>query len=143
LTLGTNKIGNPVSNLHVSDEPSLSDNRYICFQISNIIINQFTFRDPKRINWESYKVNLKVNVETISRSIRTIWDTNWSVDQLQQAIILSYYQNCAAKTTRSPRTAPSWNKKRSGLRVKMRELFNIAKRTGQWDTYKETFTCYK
>jgi hypothetical protein len=30
----------------------------------------------------------------------------------------------------------------SGLRVKTRKLFNIVKRTGQWDTYKETLTCY-
>jgi hypothetical protein len=36
LTLGTNKIGDLVSNWHVSDEPSLSDHRYICFQIGNI-----------------------------------------------------------------------------------------------------------
>jgi hypothetical protein len=35
--------------------------------------------------------------------------------------------------------APWWNKKMSGLGAKTR---NIAKRTGQWDTYKETLTCY-
>jgi hypothetical protein len=37
---------------------------------------------------------------------------------------------------------PWWNKKLSGLKAKTRKLFNIAKRTGQWDTYKETLTCY-
>jgi hypothetical protein len=31
LTLGTNRIGNLVSNWHVSDNPSLSDHRYISF----------------------------------------------------------------------------------------------------------------
>jgi hypothetical protein len=31
----------------------------------------------------------------------------------------------------------------SGLRAKTRKLFNTAKRTGQWDTYKETLACYK
>jgi hypothetical protein len=36
LTLGTNKIGNLVSNWHVSDEPSLSDHNNICFQIGNL-----------------------------------------------------------------------------------------------------------
>jgi hypothetical protein len=35
LTLGTNKIGDLVNNWHVSAEPSLSDHRYICFQIGN------------------------------------------------------------------------------------------------------------
>jgi hypothetical protein len=47
-----------------------------------------------------------------------------------------------AKTTRSPRKAVSWNKNLSGLRAKTRMLFNVAKRTGQWDTYKETLICY-
>jgi hypothetical protein len=37
---------------------------------------------------------------------------------------------------------PWRNKKLSGLRAKTRKLFNAAKRTGQWETYKETLTCY-
>jgi hypothetical protein len=28
------------------------------------------------------------------------------------------------------------------LRAKTRRLFNIAKRTGEWDTYKEILACY-
>jgi hypothetical protein len=39
LTLGTNKIENLVSNCHLPDEPSLTDHRYISFQIGNITIN--------------------------------------------------------------------------------------------------------
>jgi hypothetical protein len=39
LTLGTNNILNLVSNCLVSDEPSLSDHRYICFQLGNITTN--------------------------------------------------------------------------------------------------------
>jgi hypothetical protein len=80
LTLATNKIVNLISNWHVSDEPSLSDHRYICFQIGNISINQATFRNPRRTSWESYKDNLKVNLETLSRRIRTIKDIDRSVD---------------------------------------------------------------
>jgi hypothetical protein len=69
-------------------------------------------------------------------------DTDQSVDQLQWAIILSYYQNCPAKTTHSPRMVPWWKKKLCGVRAKTRKPFNIAKRTGQWDAYKETLTYY-
>jgi hypothetical protein len=65
LILGTNKIGDLVSNWHVSDEPSLSDHRYICFEIGNITMNQVTLRDTRRINWESYKDNLMKNLEII------------------------------------------------------------------------------
>jgi hypothetical protein len=141
-TLRTNKIVNLVSNWHVSDEPSLSDHRYKYFQVGNISINQVTVRNPRRTNWELYKDDLKLNLEMLSRRIRTIKDIDRSVDQLQQAIISSYYQNCPAKTTRSPGTTPWWNKKLSGPRAKTRKLFNTAKRTEQWDTYKESLTCY-
>jgi hypothetical protein len=72
LTLGTNKIGDLASNWHVSDEPSLSDHRYICFQIGKITTNYITFRNPKRTKCELYKDDLKVNLDIISRKIRTI-----------------------------------------------------------------------
>jgi hypothetical protein len=65
-----------------------------------------------------------------------------AVNQLQWAIILSYYQNCPAKTTHSPRRVPWWNKKLNWLRAKTKKLFNTAKRTSQWDTHKGTLTCY-
>jgi hypothetical protein len=142
LTLGTNKIGILVSNRHVTDEPSLLGHRYTSFQIGNITTNQVTFRNPTRTNWESYKDNLNVNLEITVRSIHTIRDIDRSVDQLQQAIILSNYQNCPAKTTRSPRNASCWNKTLSELKAKSRRLFNISKRALHWDTYKEALTCY-
>jgi hypothetical protein len=74
LILGTNKIGNLVSNWNVSGEPSLSDHRYICFQIGNITAERVTFRNQRRNNWESYRDDLNVKLEIISRNIRTIKD---------------------------------------------------------------------
>jgi hypothetical protein len=32
--------------------------------------------------------------------------------------------------------------KSCGLRANARKQFNVAKRTEQWDSYKETLTCY-
>jgi hypothetical protein len=48
LTLGSDWIGNLMRNRHVSDKPSLSDHRYILFQIGNADITRVTFCDPKR-----------------------------------------------------------------------------------------------
>jgi hypothetical protein len=106
LTLGTNNIEERVTNWHVSDDPSLSDHRYICFQIGNITKNYLTYRNPKKTKLESYKDYLKGNLEIISRKIRTMRDSERSVDKLQRAIVVSYYLNCPAKTTRSPRRVP-------------------------------------
>jgi hypothetical protein len=88
LTLGTNKMVNLVSNWHVSDELSLSDHRYIHFQIGNITVSHATYRDPRRTNWESSTDNLNVNLETLSWRIRTIRDMDRSVDQLQPVPIV-------------------------------------------------------
>jgi hypothetical protein len=142
LTIGTTNIGNLVSNWHVYDEPALSDHRYICFQIGNITVQQFTFRNPRRTNWEWYKDDLKGNLETNPCRIRTIKGIDRSVDQLQRSIIKSFYRNCPAKTTRSPKNTPWWTKQLSGLRNKTRRLFKTAKRTGNWDSYTEALTCY-
>ena len=109
LTLGTNNIGNLVSNCHVSDEPSLLDHRYIRFQIGNITIQQVTFKNPRSTNCESYKDDLNVNLEITLRNIRKIRDIDRSVDQLEQVVILSYCHNCPAKTTCLPRNARWWN----------------------------------
>jgi hypothetical protein len=88
LTLGTNKISNLVNNWHASGGPSLLDPRYICFKIGNMVLNQTTFRDPKRTNWELYRDDLEVNLENILWNTRTIRDADRSVDLLQPECIL-------------------------------------------------------
>jgi hypothetical protein len=71
-----------------------------------------------------------------------IQNIDLAADQLNQAIILSYHSSCPARTTHSPRKVLWWNKRLSGLRAETRILFNVAKRTGHWDTCKEPLTCY-
>jgi hypothetical protein len=82
LTLGTNWIGNLVRNWHVSDA-SLSDHRYILFQIGNVEITKVTFHDPKRTDWKSYVEDLTVNLEAAPRYIRSIQDVELAADWLQ------------------------------------------------------------
>jgi hypothetical protein len=48
--------------IDLTDESSLSDHTYICFQIGDITPNYVTFRNPKRTKWESYKDDLKANL---------------------------------------------------------------------------------
>jgi hypothetical protein len=52
LTLGSDCIGNLVRKWHVSDEPSLSDHRYILFQIGNVEITKVTCHNPKIMDSE-------------------------------------------------------------------------------------------
>jgi len=58
-TLRTDKIWDLETNWHVSDEPSFSDHRYRVSQIGDLEVTRSTHRNPKRINWESYREHLQ------------------------------------------------------------------------------------
>jgi hypothetical protein len=63
-----------VSDWHVSDVTSLSDHRYILFQVSDIEISKVTYRNPKRTNWESYREDLKENLRAVPRVVHSVKD---------------------------------------------------------------------
>ena len=58
LTLGTDKTGDLVANGHESDAISLSDHKYIVFQVGDPEVTRPTYHKPKRTNWESYQEDL-------------------------------------------------------------------------------------
>jgi hypothetical protein len=74
-----------VSTWHVSDETSLSDHRYIFFQVSDIEISKITYRNPKRTNCESYREDLKVNEGAVPRVVHSVTDVELAVDLVQHA----------------------------------------------------------
>jgi methionine synthase II (cobalamin-independent) len=110
LTLGTDKIGDLVTNWHVCDEISFSHHRYIVFQVGDLEVTRLAYRNPKRTNWESYWEDLKVNVGVVPRVIHTVRDVELAVDLLQQAILSSYLQNCPARVAVWPRMVLSGKK---------------------------------
>jgi hypothetical protein len=130
LTLRTDKTGDLVTNWHVSDEISLSDHRYIVFQVGDLEVIRLTYRNPKTTNWESYREDIKLNLGVVPRVIHSVRDVELAVDMLQQANLSSYHQTCPAKVALSPRTVSWWNKEFSRLNASTRRLFNQAKRTG-------------
>jgi hypothetical protein len=142
LTLRTDNIRDLVSNWHVSDETSLSDHRYILFQVGDLDISRITYHNPKRTNWESYREDLKVNLGAVPRVVHLVRDVELAVDLVQQAILSSYHQNRPARMALSPRRVPWWNKELSHLKASTRRLFNEAKKTGDWESYKMALTNY-
>jgi hypothetical protein len=142
LILGTDKIGDLVTNWHVCDEISLSDHRYIVYQVGDLEVTRLTYCNPKRTTWESYREHLKVNLGVVPRVIHSVRDVQLAVDKLQQAILSSCHQNCPARVALLPRTVPWWNKELSFHKASPRRLFNQAKRTGDCESYKTVVTCY-
>jgi hypothetical protein len=102
MTLGTDRLGDLVSNWHVSDEVTLSGYGYIVLQVAGLEMISLTYRNPKRTNWESYWEDLKVNLGVVPRGLHSMQDVEMAVDMLQQAIPSSYHQNCPARVVVSP-----------------------------------------
>jgi hypothetical protein len=130
LTLGTDKIVDLVTNWHVSDEISLSDDTYKVFQLCDLEVARPKYYDPKRTNSESYQEDLKANIWAVPRTIHLVRYVELAVNMLQQAILSFYHQNCPARVVQSSRTAPWWNKELIHLTASTRQLFDQAKRTG-------------
>jgi hypothetical protein len=96
LTLGTDRIVDLMTNWHVSDEISLSDERYKVFQLCDLEVTSTEYRNPKRTNSESYQEELKANLWAVPRATHLVRYAELAVDMLQHAILSSYHQNCPA-----------------------------------------------
>ena len=74
LTLETDKKGDLVINWHVPDKISLSDHRYIIFQVSDMEVTRLTYCNSKTANLESYCEDLKANLRVVSWAIHSVQD---------------------------------------------------------------------
>jgi hypothetical protein len=65
-----------------------------------------------------------------------------AADEMQQSILLSYYHYCRTRLADSPKKVPWWSLELSKLRAHTRRLFNRAKMTADWDSYRNALTRY-
>jgi hypothetical protein len=79
-----------VRNWHVSDKPSLSDHRYILFQIGNVEITLVDFRAPRELIENPMRKTPIVYLEAAQSYVRSVQDVELAVDWLQQSILSSF-----------------------------------------------------
>ncbi|XP_023310207.1 uncharacterized protein LOC111691494 [Anoplophora glabripennis] len=101
-----------------------------------------TYRDPKRTDWDSYRTELQARTREICTKLRNTYDLERAVEELQNAVTRSYEYSCPIKVRSDKHTVPWWSKELTQLRGQTRKLFNRAKRTGEWETYRATLTEY-
>lgn len=65
------------------------------------------FRDPKRTDWDSYRDDLKCNLEGFLKRYETGEKLQLCVDYLQRALVETYERNCSEKAVRNSRSN-SW-----------------------------------
>ena len=142
ITLVTARSLDVIKGWHVSNEPSASDHRYIEFELQNFGKKAAPYRSPRDTEWASYRSQLQQGLTSVKTNLQDIVDIDLSADQLQDAIITAYEENCPLKTTKTKKEVPWWNRHLGNLRQETRKLFNKAKITGNWDGYARALTDY-
>lgn len=142
VTLSTEFISEKIVDWRVSDEPSLSDHKQIRFKIITHRKITETYRNPRNTNWEHYSMNLEINLKGLNHDLRTREEVEGAAISLSEAITASYHSSCPERKKTSNRDVPWWSNKLKRLRIRTRKLFNKAKVTNDWVTYKESLTEY-
>ncbi|RLU18695.1 hypothetical protein DMN91_009052 [Ooceraea biroi] len=135
-------ISKSVCNWHVSDESSLSDHRYIRFDIDSKHTQCVESRNPRKTNWDKYKNVLETKLGEGPTKATTPTEVELLESSIRTAIHTAYEERCPLRRTRAKKKVPWWTEELSNLRRKVRKLFNRAKSTGAWEEYKTLLTEY-
>jgi hypothetical protein len=78
-----------------------------------------TYRNPRRTDWESFRTDLSGCLSGITDKINNCIDLEIAANQLQDAIVYAYNENCLLAMKGNTRNTPWWNQ---DLAVKRREV---------------------
>ncbi|XP_069355585.1 uncharacterized protein [Maniola hyperantus] len=143
ITLASTRAADQVKNWRVSDEPSLSDHRRICYELDLMITPHVPRRNPRKTDRLKYKSLLTHQIGVNKpQDIDDIANIEENVNKLTKYIKTSYEQACPLKKNniKQPSKNNWWGPDLERMRKKLRHLFNRAKNTKQeqdWDNYKE------
>ena len=148
ITLATPTISSKITEWHVSTEPTMSDHRYIKFNINSYKATPKAYRNPKLTDRQSFRDHLSTTMRDFPINvILDVTTLETAVQRLQNHIIESYENSCPVKSANARRsTAPWWCKELSKLKTKAGKAFNKAKSSknaDDWMVYKDHLRLYK
>ena len=130
-----------ISDWFVWDELSLSDHRYIIFEIGNIRFKPIFIRNPRATNWEVYKERLEallLDWDVNSFDIRGLEE---AANSLSGAISIAYESACPLKMINYHARRPPLSKKLFKLRKAARKAWN--RRRNDPEAYRSALKIYK
>jgi hypothetical protein len=130
ITKSTEYVSTLIQSWHVSEVPSLSDHRHICFQLNAASV-EFPPTNPRRTDWVSYLEDLATMIASISRRARNFSDIDSTASQLNDAMLDAYQSNCPIHLRSGPGTVTWWSKELEIKKRRTRRLFKRAKKKGQ------------
>ena len=146
LTIGTASLSSYIHEWQVMREASLSDHRYICFKLKHDGVVPPEYRNPRRTDWESYRTTLTSRIQETCKRVRTIEDLELATQQVEEAIVRSYHDNCRVSKPREARKDPWWNLDLARQKQELRRRYDTARRTtlsSDWAAYRQTLSEFK
>ena len=143
VTLISDRFSNLIRNWSVSMDCSFSDHMYIDFEISFEVGSSDSFMNRRKTNWSIYAGILCDNLPICPATIddRSLLDS--TVEQLSNVLAEATEKSCK-RTFRMGKAKPTWwNAEIAEKRKECRKLFNEAKRSGSWITYKSSLNSFK
>ena len=121
---------------------SCSDHRHIRFTVTGIDRSVEVYRNTHSTDWESFRTDLLGCLSNMTDKISNTADLENATKQFQDAIVLAYNENCPLTMRKNNRNISWWNQDLAERRKKVRQLFNLAKKSGDWTNYERTLTDY-
>ena len=100
------------------------------------------FRSPRRTDWESFRTDLSDCLRVMPDKINNFTDTEIAAKQFQDAVGLDYNENCPLTVKKNNRNISRCNQDLAEKRRKVRKLFNVANKSGDWTYYDRNLTDY-
>jgi len=143
LTLAKGDITENVTQWKVSNEESMSDHRYIVFNIVNDNREEESYRVPEATNWDIYLSELKDNLRNVNQNpFKGINELENYSREIKEAITNAFHAACPEKTKRLKPRTPWWTKNLEEKKTKCRKLFRKARehkydKPELWENYKK------
>lgn len=145
ITTSTPGLADQISNWHVSDDLSVSDHKWIRFDVTADEVEPKWYRDPRRTNWDLFQEKLLDNLVYDRGEPQTQEEVEEALGKLEAHLLEAFSIACPLRRTFANRSK-FWSKKLEKLRKSSRKLFNRAQRTkssADWYDYKISLKRYK
>jgi hypothetical protein len=110
ITIATINAGKFVKNWNVTGEVSCSDHRYIRFNITGIDRSPEVYRNPRRADWESFRMDLPGYLGGMTDKITDYMGLETAAIQFQDALVSAYNDSCPLTARGNTRKVPWWNR---------------------------------
>jgi ribonuclease HI len=143
VTMCSESVGGVIEDWHVSKEASMSDHRYVRFNLLGSKPLAKRFKNPRKTNWIMYEELLRIGLQDTKKTVTNIRDLELVSSQVQDIILDSFNAACPISSPRRSDQPPWWTPTLGAQRKAVNRLFNGAKLSGAWLPYKEALYDYK